>query len=47
MYGVEIPGEEGKAGMAAVVTNKSIDFKGLSDYLKTNLPVYAKPLFIR
>jgi hypothetical protein len=44
---VEIPGEEGKAGMAVITTEKKIDFKNLFTHLKDNLPPYARPLFIR
>jgi acyl-CoA synthetase (AMP-forming)/AMP-acid ligase II len=47
VYGVEIPGEEGKTGMAAFVKNDSLNLKDLSDYLKDHLPAYARPLFIR
>lgn len=47
VYGVEIPGEEGKAGMVAILLNKSIDFMELYTYLKSNLPTYSRPLFIR
>ena len=47
VYGVEIPGEEGKAGMAAILANKSINIPGLSKYIANNLPLYARPLFIR
>ena len=47
MYGVEIPGEEGKTGMAAILTNIPIDFRQLSAHLKTNLPAYARPMFVR
>jgi acyl-CoA synthetase (AMP-forming)/AMP-acid ligase II len=46
VYGVEVPGQEGRAGMAILITD-SIDAKKLSDYVQKNLPFYAKPLFIR
>lgn len=46
VYGVEIPGEEGRAGMAAVIV-KDFDIDKLSDHLKKNLPAYARPLFLR
>ena len=46
VYGVEVPGQEGRAGMATLITD-SIDIKRLSEYVKANLPSYAKPLFIR
>jgi acyl-CoA synthetase (AMP-forming)/AMP-acid ligase II len=47
IYGVEIPGEEGKTGMAAFVKNDNLNLKDLSNYLKDHLPAYARPLFIR
>ncbi len=46
VYGVELPGQEGKAGMASITTN-SIDLQKLLTHLQLNLPVYARPLFIR
>lgn len=47
VYGVEIPGEEGRAGMAAILTNRIIDFNEFSNFIKSNLPAYARPIFIR
>ena len=47
VYGVEIPGEEGKAGMAVITTEKKVDFKSLYAYLKACMPAYARPLFLR
>lgn len=47
VYGVEIPGTEGKAGMAAIQTDSSIDFEKLCEGLKKDLPSYARPIFIR
>lgn len=47
VYGVEIPGQEGKAGMAAISTKDVNFFESLSQQLKVDLPAYAKPLFIR
>jgi solute carrier family 27 fatty acid transporter 1/4 len=46
VYGVEVPGEEGRAGMAAIVTSKC-DLNQLASNLRKNLPAYAIPLFIR
>ena len=46
VWGVEIPGQEGKAGMATLVTN-DVDIKKLGEHIKADLPAYAKPLFIR
>ncbi|KAF2900859.1 hypothetical protein ILUMI_05326 [Ignelater luminosus] len=48
VYGIEIPGSEGKAGMAAIVdTNKTLDVVALCNGLKGNLPSYAIPIFLR
>jgi fatty-acyl-CoA synthase len=46
-YGVEIPGYDGRAGMAAIVVDGNFDFKRLADHLTHRLPAYAHPLFIR
>ncbi|WP_158928012.1 long-chain-acyl-CoA synthetase [Acidisphaera sp. S103] len=47
VYGVAIPGKEGRAGMAAITTDESFDFAVLNAHLHANLPAYACPLFIR
>ncbi len=49
VYGVEIPGQEGRAGMAAIKTEQylEINLQDLSKKIITDLPAYAKPLFIR
>ncbi len=52
VYGVEIPGTDGRAGMAAIVlaegrTLANMDLAGLSTHIRMNLPVYAQPIFIR
>lgn len=46
VYGVQIPGQEGRAGMATI-TDNSIDIDQLGKHIKTDLTAYAKPLFIR
>jgi fatty-acyl-CoA synthase len=46
-YGVEIPGHDGRAGMAAIVVGENFDFKRLTDHLAHRLPIYAHPLFLR
>lgn len=39
---------EGKAGMAAIVDpDKKLDLAKLSSGIKSNLPAYARPVFIR
>ena len=47
VYGVSIPGSDGKAGMAALSTNKDIDLVKLYQKLSSSLPAYAQPLTIR
>jgi fatty-acyl-CoA synthase len=47
VYGVEVPGGEGKAGMAALVTAPDFDLPGLALYLERNLPFFARPVFLR
>lgn len=43
-----MPGNEGKAGMAAIYDpNNSLDLTELVKGLKKSLPSYARPLFIR
>ena len=49
VYGVKVPGCEGRAGMAAFSLE---DFEGFnwlefSEYVENNLPKYARPIFIR
>jgi citronellyl-CoA synthetase len=51
-YGVQIPGTDGRAGMAAIVFKEGIsmsnvDLKSLSDHINDSLPSYARPIFIR
>jgi len=53
IYGVEIPGTDGRAGMAALILREGLsnsadlDIAGLSRYLTENLPAYAIPVFLR
>jgi len=47
VYGVKVPGVEGAAGMAAVVIDREWDEKSVSEYVRSNLPHYAHPVFIR
>ena len=47
VYGVVIPGGEGKAGMAALVTAPHFDLDALARHLERNLPSYARPVFLR
>ena len=47
VYGVAIPGTEGRAGMAALVCEGALDLAALHNHLAERLPAYARPLFIR
>ena len=47
VYGVEIPGRDGRAGMAALVVNDDFDLARLRPHLSAQLPPYARPLFLR
>ncbi|XP_012283173.1 long-chain fatty acid transport protein 4 [Orussus abietinus] len=48
VYGVEISGTEGKAGMAAIYDpNGTLDISKLAPQIKDQLPTYARPLFVR
>ncbi|KAK1174472.1 long-chain fatty acid transport protein 6 isoform X1 [Acipenser oxyrinchus oxyrinchus] len=49
IYGVSVPGYEGKAGMAAVVLNPGCGFDGKSlyEHVEHYLPGYARPRFVR
>jgi fatty-acyl-CoA synthase len=47
VYGVEVPGYDGRAGMATIVADSGLDLKALRSYLATRLPDYARPVFLR
>ncbi len=47
VYGVSIPGQEGRAGMAAIVCTGTCDLAALRAHLERHLPDYARPLFLR
>eukprot|EP01087_Luapelamoeba_hula_P015671 TRINITY_DN4704_c0_g1_i1.p1 TRINITY_DN4704_c0_g1~~TRINITY_DN4704_c0_g1_i1.p1 ORF type:complete len:645 (-),score=99.92 TRINITY_DN4704_c0_g1_i1:97-2031(-) len=50
VYGVPIPGQEGKAGMAAFKPTEDLekfDLDGLHAYLNKQLAAYSNPLFLR
>ena len=47
VYGVEIAGCDGKAGMAALVVTGDFDLVSLSAHLAQRLPAYARPLMLR
>lgn len=47
VYGVEVPGYDGRAGMAAIVAEPELDLNELWAHLGTRLPEYARPVFVR
>ena len=49
VYGVSVPGHEGRAGMAALVVEDapSFDLAGLRAHIAAHLPAYARPVFLR
>ncbi len=48
VYGVAVPGRDGKAGMAAITpSDQGFDVSGLYAWLADKLPEYARPVFIR
>jgi len=48
VYGVEVPGEDGRAGMAAVVpVDASFDLAAFYAHAERHLPAYARPAFVR
>lgn len=47
VYGVSIPGMDGRAGMVALVAAPGFDVEHLPAHLEGVLPAYAKPLFVR
>jgi fatty-acyl-CoA synthase len=48
VYGVTIPGTDGRAGMAAIVADdRRLDLAALRMHLVERLPDYARPVFLR
>ena len=49
VYGVAVPGHDGRAGMAALVVDNvaEFDLAGLHAAIAERLPAYARPLFLR
>ncbi len=47
VYGVKIPGVEGRPGMAAIVADPEFDIAVLQQHVIERLPGYARPVFIR
>lgn len=49
VYGVEVPGEPGRAGMAALVLREGASFDGAAffAFTESRLPGYAAPVYVR
>ena len=47
VFGVRVPGNEGRAGMAAITTTSSFEWEVLAACIRQHLPDYARPLFVR
>ena len=47
VYGVSVPGADGRAGMAAIVVSPGFDLATLGRHLTDRLPGYAHPVFLR
>ena len=47
VYGVAVPGTEGRAAMAAITATGDLNLAALRDHLLDRLPPYARPLFLR
>ncbi|XP_052122395.1 long-chain fatty acid transport protein 4-like [Frankliniella occidentalis] len=48
VYGVTVPGAEGRAGMAAIADpERRADLRELAEGLRGRLPAYARPVFVR
>ncbi|KAJ3276120.1 hypothetical protein HDV01_006290 [Terramyces sp. JEL0728] len=47
VYGVTVPGFDGRAGMAALIVKETFEIDTLAAVLLKSLPTYAVPVFIR
>jgi fatty-acyl-CoA synthase len=47
VYGVTVPGADGRAGMAEIVCRGEIDLSAFRDHLAQHLPRYAHPVLLR
>src|ERR1700742_39686 len=47
VYGVTVPGMDGRAGMAALVVDGAFDITTLAEKLEGHLAPYARPVFLR
>jgi fatty-acyl-CoA synthase len=47
VYGVAVPGAEGRAGMAMLAAGEDVDLTALARQISVTLPDYARPVFLR
>jgi fatty-acyl-CoA synthase len=47
VYGVEVPGQDGKAGMAALSVDEDFEIKAIYDLVERDMPAYGRPIFVR
>ena len=47
VYGVRVPGAEGRVGMAALVVDDELDLDGFGRHVTQQLAAYARPVFLR
>jgi fatty-acyl-CoA synthase len=47
VFGVAVPGTEGRAGMAALVVDEHFDLEVFRAHIAAQLPAYARPVFVR
>jgi fatty-acyl-CoA synthase len=47
VYGVQVRGHDGRAGMAAIVAKDNFNLTAFHDHLTRRLPDYARPVFLR
>ena len=47
VYGVEVPGQDGRAGAVALLVEDDFDLEVFGTHVMENLPAYARPLFVR
>ena len=47
VYGVRVPHNDGRAGMAALVVDDAFDLEAFGAHVRESLPRYSRPLFLR
>jgi fatty-acyl-CoA synthase len=47
VYGVAVPGVEGRVGMTTLVADRELDLVRFREHLAIRLPAYARPMFLR